>query len=1086
MDPFKNIADERTSYQSVSEQFYDERLGRSELSKQDWPPQIDRAAIDIKYGIAIGKINNQTDIGGTIGRSDFGEATGEHYVDGLKAIAGTESDLPRIISQYDSESIGEAVFKLNELRIELEKIDDHGKQISNLNRAIEAIVEKLATRAAHSATGRQPLQAPEAVTDVIQQLFSDPSTTSYADELLTAIERIDMQEGLLGHLDRPQMVTPLWEHQRKALANWHDAGKKGYVDMATATGKTVLGLAAIAQQFGDLHPYDAEEIPDESAGKRPERVLIVAGQDLLLEQWQSEFDEHLNIPRDRMQTTGDNRIVKLDWGTIEFRPAQSLLATERLPSYDLVILDEAHRYRRGTSGGRGWRDLFETLITNSECILAMSGSVDQDWIGDATAREALESNLTQCMEFTVADAREANVIADFSWSICYASSSKGDALKSVAESTKKLAAVYDSENHKFLPHNLTGDIPDIVDETYETLRDVRGFAHSKDGNKAREVSAAFDTFVTAAFARQPKRWQLRPPNNRIKQLLDPHYETEKAIVLAQSYAQANAIGVYLTEHYGQNLVTVPDQNNETHFDVISEFKEKETGILIGPGEVFGVGIDLPNVDVAVNLSKGGVNASLVQRIGRVLRNPSGTNRAQFYQVITLPATPEARLAGEDGRRRLRRASEFRALGARFRELPGFIAIDRTSKDVLLEMETHGAMATVKDHRSVEEIIEDDVAADNLSSILTAITSADGTQSEPVLTTTWQPESVNQHTNPVRAAVEETDNENETMETDRIHPLTVTIVDRDNIPISNVEVTVSSGSFNIRGTTDNQGQLKIEVPTEIDAVDIECESTGYEQSLSRLHLSGGYTTTTIPLFKDIENHFFAGQTSSSQGTVPDKTSSHDVPVSQDNTHLSDETPLREFFENISGVGRVTHVRLQEIGIKTVGDLRASTEDEIVEADYVGPNTAKKLYRHLESEFELLDDDIAETESSDLQSTRTITIQLITDDGPITGASVVTTGAETPSQTSAVGICDIRIPTDATCAELSIEHPKLATEDFVLELSPDTYFYTIQCGADDQSSKTESNAETDTTGNDSKEDDGNPNQSIVDDVMSRLDF
>jgi len=239
MDPFKKIADERTSYQTVAEQFYDDRLDRPGLSKQDWPPQIDRAAIDIKYGIAIGKLKSKTDIGGTIGRSDFGEATGSYYVDGLKAIAGTHSDLPSIISRYDPETIGETVFKLNELRIELEKIEDDGKRISDLNRAIEAIIEKLATRAARTATGRQQLQAPEAVTDILQQLFSDPSTASYADELMTAIGNIDMQEGLLGHLDRPQMVTPLWDHQREALANWYDAGKQGYVDMATATGKTV-------------------------------------------------------------------------------------------------------------------------------------------------------------------------------------------------------------------------------------------------------------------------------------------------------------------------------------------------------------------------------------------------------------------------------------------------------------------------------------------------------------------------------------------------------------------------------------------------------------------------------------------------------------------------------------------------------------------------------------------------------------------------------------------------------------------------------------------------------------------------------
>jgi superfamily II DNA or RNA helicase len=884
------------------------------------------------------------------------------------------------------------------LRIELEKVEDDGKRISDLNRAIEAIIEKLATRAAQTATGRQQLQAPEAVTEILQQLFSDPSTASYADDLMTAINEIDMQEGLLGHLDRPQMVTPLWDHQREALANWYDTGKQGYVDMATATGKTVLGLAAIAQQFGDLHPYDAESIPDESAGEQPEHVLIVAGQDLLLEQWQSEFDEHLNIPRDRMQPTGDGRTIELSWGTIEFRTAQDLLTTDRLRSYELVILDEAHRYRRGTSGEHGWRDLFETLTNNAKCLLAMSGSIDQDWLGDATARDALEGNLTQCMEFTVADAREANVIADFSWNICYAASTKGEALESVAESTKTLAAVYDEANHKFRPRDLADDVPDTVAETYETLRDLRAFAHTKEGNKARETSAAFDKFATAAFARQPKRWQLSPPNETIEQLLDPHVENEKAIVLAQSYTQSESIGAALSAAYISDFVTVPDRNDDSHFEVIREFKQRDAGVLIGPGEVFGVGIDLPNVDIAINLSKGGVNASLVQRIGRVLRNPSGANRAQFYQVIMLPATPDARLAGEDGRRLLRRASEFRALGARFRELPGFVAVDATSKSALLELETNGAMAARKDHRDTIEIVGDDVAADNLTSILDVITAANSERTEPALTTEWHSKSIEPHTEPVRDAVEGTATGSNMEDQDEVtHPVSVTVRDRDGNPVPDVSVTASEGSFDFTGTTDQHGGIRIELPAEIQAITLEFDHQNYEPHLSRLPIDGGYTDTTIRLSKDLE------------------------------ADLDTESP-----------------------------------------------------------------GMTDTSTAGTQPMRTITVQLASDDGPITGATITPDGiASASGQTSAVGTCDIKVPAEADQINLSVEHPDPYIEDFTLDISSTKHFYTIQYHPTDQDTRSDdstSESPDDTTDSDEKpaDDEENPNRSVVDGIMSRLDL
>ena len=872
MDPFKNQIDDRTSYKSLDEQFYEARLDRDGINQSDWPSQIDRAAIDVCYGVALGTTDSAFDHGGTIGKNDFGGACGLHYVDGLRALAGSQSDLPRLIDEYDARDLGNLAFRLNELRVELEKLELGDSDISDLNRTTEALVEKLITQGSSGDLARQPLQKPEAVADLLYQLFSDPAVTTYANVLIDGIaggtETSIGSRSLLEHLDRPQMVTPLWDHQQEGIKEWVQADTQGYVNMATATGKTVLGLAAIAHKFGELHPADTDSIPpvaDSVEGKA--RILIVAGQDLLLKQWQSEFDEHLNIPRSRtvQSQTADVNVIELKWGDIEFRTAQELLNNDIQDTYDLVILDEAHRYSSGTRGSRGWRDLFEELIDATDSILAMSGSIDDEWLGDDSVKNALEANLKQCIEFTIDDARSQNVIADFRWDVCYAASTDGGTVESIATSTKPLAAVYNSKQHKFEPHELSEAIPEAVPDQFETLRDLRSFAHTKEGKQARDNNDAFDRFATAAFSRKPKRWQLSPPAETIGQLLEEHLPERKCIVLVQSYAQAEAIGDHLKEQYGKELITVPEQATDAPYDSISEFKDATKGVLIGPGEVLGVGVDLPNADVAINLAKGGVNASLIQRIGRILRNPTGDKKAHFYQVVAIASNPEARLPGEDGRRLLRRASEFRALGSRFREHPGFVVADSTASEIVRVLETHGSQAKIKDDRPTEEMVGDDVARRFLDEITIEIDSKVGESFPyPVLPTYWKPESLSPGTLPVRKSVQELDQNEQSVskpksksdlgtesdsksESEPVSsndtpdkPATVVteVTDPAGKPVSDASVAIENPSPIDEATTNTDGIAAFNLSVYTDDVCVFISKEGYESYFTSISVTEG--------------------------------------------------------------------------------------------------------------------------------------------------------------------------------------------------------------------------------------------------------
>ncbi|QKG93517.1 DEAD/DEAH box helicase family protein [Halorubrum salinarum] len=896
MDPFKNQVDDRTSYTDLDEQFYDARLAKDSLTQGDWPSQIDRAAIDVTYGVALGTTDSAFDQGATIGRMDFGTACGPHYVDGLRALAGTQSDLPQLISEHDASDIGDLAFRLNELRVELTKLGLDDSEIGDLNRATEALIEKLITQHGDETLSRQPLQQPEAVADLLYQLFSDPAVTNYAEILIDSITADTGNsiggDSLLTHLDRPQMVTPLWDHQRRAITNWVANGTTGYVNMATATGKTVLGLAAIAHLFGDLHPTDTADIP--AATRSPTgraTVLIVAGQDLLLEQWQSEFDEHLNIPRSRTETDSDgDRRIELAWGDIEFRTAQELLAADPGLHYDLVILDEAHRYSSGRRDSRGWRDLFDDLTTNADSVLAMSGSIDDEWLGDSGVKDALEANLAQCIEFGITEAREQNVIADFRWDVCYAASNSGDTLSGVADSTTTLTPAYDTDTHKFTPQELTGDVPATVPDTFETLRDLRSFAQSKDGKDARDQSESFDTFATAAFSRRPKRWQLNPPHNTIRQLLTEHVPDRKAVVLVQSYAQADAVSEHLADWFDADTVYTPAKDEAAPYDTIAAFKQADAGVLVGPGDVLGVGVDLPDAGIAVNLAKGGVNASLIQRIGRILRNPTGDKHAHFYHVVTIPGEADARLPGEDGRRLLRRAAEFRALGSRFREHPGFVAVTDTTSHILCELETAGARATIADNRDTSDMVDDDVARTLLDELIDEISlTLDDTRDQPVLTTYWQPESLTPGAMPVHDSVTQPKSTDQSEDTSDTTPtdITVTVTDTNDSPIGNAVVIAETTTDSTESITDADGTVTITPPTSGSDRSLFVSRAGYQNQTSELPSENNTVTITLPDATHTVLTAHADEDSDSDDTETDSEDEHAESVQPDVDELCAE-------------------------------------------------------------------------------------------------------------------------------------------------------------------------------------------------------
>jgi superfamily II DNA or RNA helicase/very-short-patch-repair endonuclease len=664
-----DIVDDRTrGIQSTGEIYHDEFLIKR--PKTEWSPYIDETAKDLRAGIRISDLS--------LSKDDFGRQLGTYYRRGLSKTADRYADLPTVLKETVSdEKLGLLAYQLNELSYDISTSD---VGIDDVQKATEAVIEKILTRHVGEDLSVSFDLSSATVSDITTQLFNNEAIASNIDLLVTEFED-SASQGLLSLLDEPQLMTPLWTHQRDALEKWWEHDKRGYVDMATATGKTVLGLSAIALQYGELHPDDQfiGGLADPADSNGSDDVLIVAHSDLILEQWRREFETHLNIPQER--TTGSDDIT-LEWGTIHFRTPQSLVNETQI-AYDLVLLDEAHHYATGSE----WGALLDEFDGD---VLAMSGSVDDAGSDSERIKRRLSNSIgPEIKRYSITDARADGVIPSFDWEIHYA---PYDIVGNDLEKTAKRA---EQSVRDFQQRLQRGDISLETDRRLRTYEDIRRFSHTKEGSSLKQQDDAFRDLVTRLFSRQTKQWNLSPLLDAVIDLVVEHYTTEKVVVLADSNAQVEELESRITDivaNPSSVYLVSGSQSRQKQRELINEFDEPESaGVLIGTGDLLGEGVDMQHASVAINMATGGVNQELVQRIGRVLRNPEDMPKhAMFYNVVGVSPTETAAIPREDGKQIIEQAAGFCSLGRRFDKLPGFALSESLDSGVVGTLLDEGA------------------------------------------------------------------------------------------------------------------------------------------------------------------------------------------------------------------------------------------------------------------------------------------------------------------------------------------------------------------------------------------------------------
>lgn len=506
-------------------------------------------------------------------------------------------------------------------------------------------------------------------TAVQQELYED---TELLTELQAALEEYNDfdHEALVDSLQYPVLMVSLWRNQREGLHYWLDAGREGTLEMATATGKTVAGIAAIAHLCGVLPNHDFDEwgsdVRTEDAS-----IAVVAHSNAILSQWEREIRNLLGLNVAGADRSGQPENLTFSTGTIEFHTIHSLQPRYGGPpdkTYDLVICDEAHHYSNTSEGGFG--SALNDIRTDA--MLGLSATLGRE---GGKKREELESLLGDVVyQYSVEDAQEDGIIPEFEWTVHPTPLETSEA-EEWEQKTNRITNLfkrirYDDRSKRVLRS---------LDVPFNEFEDLGDFirAHKAASIERDEVPDSWGDLHAAIMSRNMIRHRSRP-------------KLDAAIELAEEYLTADGGGIKLVmftmnidmvEEIEAQLSGVCENVYAVHSKVassnkkkdeivrqrIDEFKDTDNGVLIAP-KLLDEGIDVPDAEVGINVAGTKTELQLIQRMGRILRRHAD-QKPHFHHYVAVPE--DQHLDGVDSKEFAQELHWVRELGERIAQQPTF-------------------------------------------------------------------------------------------------------------------------------------------------------------------------------------------------------------------------------------------------------------------------------------------------------------------------------------------------------------------------------------------------------------------------------
>jgi len=455
--------------------------------------------------------------------------------------------------------------------------------------------------------------------DTVGEVF-DPGSAFFLLELYIALKNLrlidSIQQEILSlertdveHLIKsPSLILLPWEHQGAAYDAWDKVGKKGIIVMATATGKTLVGLMAI------------EELVKTN---KKATIRIIANSRALLSQWKREVVDKLGL----LQNLDQDYTIPIGWRgiTVHFHTIQKVIEKPKDFPADLVIYDEVHHLT-----GPEYRKGFEI---DSVRKMGLSATVEGE-VRLSILKKALGSVV---YNFTLKDALLKGIVPSFQWKIIpvYLAIEEKQEFSSISKSITSLF------------HSIKSDIFTVkkIIGNNRQLEDLADFIRLVERARSNKYELPSDWKQLQALILK-RRWIIHKSQPRIDAAIRLSHELakeHKVIIFTMNTQSCDTIGNSLKKDI-KNVYVIHHQIRDNPSILIQRFRHAQQGALIG-AQMLSEGIDIPDADIGINVAASKTRLQLTQRMGRILRKSKG-KKPVFYHYVALPE-PDTYIAEED-------------------------------------------------------------------------------------------------------------------------------------------------------------------------------------------------------------------------------------------------------------------------------------------------------------------------------------------------------------------------------------------------------------------------------------------------------
>jgi superfamily II DNA or RNA helicase len=410
-------------------------------------------------------------------------------------------------------------------------------------------------------------------------------------------------------IDRPMVIPLEWEHQKCAFQAWERNGHIGIIEMATGTGKTLVGLMAIEK----LH----REVSNGT-------VLVLGPSKAILNQWRREVIDKLGLRSDVSQDYTHPLIVREF--KITFETFQSAYRQPWAYEADLLIVDEVHH---GAA-----RSFKEALRIKATWRMGLSATVEGEVRGKVLASELGRT----VFNFSLEDAIRKNVLPKFKWKIhpTYLSVTEEDEFTKLSREIKARFQMVRGDSKT---------IKTITRGEMIELRDLHDFTNLLEIARYRGIELP-ETWKALQVQILRRRWIIHRSQPKLEQAIElarSMVQTKKIIMFAMDTGTCDRIAAELKNEC-QNVFVAHSRTGTDANEQILKFRKARDGILIG-AKMLEEGIDIPDADVGISVSSSKSRLQLIQRMGRILRNKPG-KKPVFHHYLALP-DPSRYVAEED-------------------------------------------------------------------------------------------------------------------------------------------------------------------------------------------------------------------------------------------------------------------------------------------------------------------------------------------------------------------------------------------------------------------------------------------------------